>query len=69
MLSALSKASFGVYLVHPLVIYAWGATAGPDPLSLGPLLAVPLEVLGAAGASLAASMILGGIPVVRDWLV
>ena len=69
MLSALSKASFGVYLVHPLVIYAWDATIGSDSFSFGPLLAVPLEALGVAGVSLVVSLVLGKIPVMRDWLM
>ena len=67
--ATLSRYSFGVYLVHPLVIETLGKQFGLTTLSFHPALAVPLMTLPVLGVSYAVSWALSKIPVLGKYIV
>lgn len=68
-LSALSKYSFGAYLVHALVIEALERYLGLTTMSFSPVLAVPAISLLVLAISYALSWVLYQIPVLGKYIV
>ena len=69
LLEAASDATFGVYLVHPMVIWALDRALGLGTLPLGPLPAVPVVTLAVVGVSFAVTRCLKQVPVLGKWVV
>ena len=68
ILGRLSKYSFGVYLVHPMVIELLGRF-GIDTFSCNAFFSVPLLAVIVFAASMAVSALLHQIPVVKKYIV
>jgi len=66
---ALSKYSFGAYLIHALVIEQLSERLGLNALSFHPLLAVPAVAVITFEVSFAVSALLNRIPFVKKYLV
>ena len=69
VLSYLSKSTFGVYLVHPLVIDCLSRFAGISALSFSPIISIPAIALLVFTVSMGVSAILNRIPFVKKWFV
>lgn len=68
-LSFLSKCTFGVYLVHPLVIDCFSRFVGISALSFDPIISIPAIALLVFVVSMTISAILNKIPFVKKWFV
>lgn len=68
VISALSKYSFGAYLVHILVMAVFNEF-GLNAFSFNPILSVPLLSLTTIIVSFAVSYVLNKIPVINRWIV
>jgi len=68
-LSYLSKCTFGVYLVHPLIIDCLDELYGFINLSISPILLVPLTTFIVFICSMIISASLNKIPFVQKWLL
>ena len=68
-LSFLSKCTFGVYLVHPLVIDCLRRFAGVSALSFNPVISIPMIAILVFTASMVISAVLNIIPFVKKWFV
>lgn len=69
LMRGLSNCSFGIYLIHPLVIEQLNPRLGLDTLAFPALLSVPLIVLFVFAVSAAVSALLHQIPFIRDYFV
>ena len=69
ILSALSKYSFGAYLVHAFILSILSKFLHLNSLSFNPLLSVPLTAVVAFIVSFGISAVLNHIPVVKKYLV
>jgi len=69
VVSALSKYTFGVYLVHAYFIYFFDTYTGFGPLSFNPVLAVPAVTAAVLIVSFLLSAALNAIPVLRKYIV
>ncbi len=67
-IAALSKATFGVYLIHPIMIDAVKAL-GLDTITFNPYLSVPVVTVAVFLPSLLVSLLLNQIPFVKKYLV
>lgn len=67
-ITVLSKATFGVYLVHPILIDAFKAL-GLDTITFNPYLSVPVITILVFLASFVVSLILNQIPFVKKYFV
>ena len=65
----LAKMSFGVYLVHPLIIEELNHLTGFNTLSFNTLFTVPLMMLLVAGISLVITFLLSLVPVLNKYVV
>ena len=68
-LSYLSKCTFGVYLVHPLVIDCLRRFVGVSALSFNPIISIPMIALLVFFVSKVISAIMNRIPFVKKWFV
>ena len=68
MVRNLSGLTFGVYLIHPLVISAL-STCGLTTLSFSPWLSVPAISALVVVLSLGATALLKRVPLLGDWVV
>lgn len=68
LLTTLSKATLGVYLVHPFVLKVL-KNFGFTSISFNPILVTPLLFVSTYGISLIISLILNKIPFIKDYLV
>ena len=64
-----SKCSFGVYLIHPLIIESLEKLFNITPISFNPIFSVPVLSLTVFLISLLISAILNGLPIVKKWIV
>ena len=69
ILSFLSKCTFGVYLVHPLVIDCLRRFVGVSALSFNPIISIPMIALLVFIISMVISAIMNRIPFVKKWFV
>lgn len=69
ILSYISKCTFGVYLVHPLIIDCLKRYVGITNLSFNPIISVPILALIVFVCSMGVSAILNKIPFVKKWFV
>lgn len=69
VIAALSKWSFGAYLVHVLIISLLGRLFGLGNLSFNPLLSIPAISIITFIVSFAISALLNRIPIVNKYLV
>jgi surface polysaccharide O-acyltransferase-like enzyme len=69
LLSHLAKCTFGVFLLHPFFISVFTIFWGISPVSFHPIVSVPVLSLAVFVISLAVSVVLNRIPVVKKWLV
>lgn len=65
----LAKYSFGIYLVHVLIIEQLDKRIGWNTMSLHPVLAVPVNGIIVFGISLIISAFLNSLPVFRKYIV
>lgn len=68
LLSVLSRRSFGIYLVHPLVIGLLRDTLGLDWSTFGAAVGVPLVTLLTVAISLVLSVVLCKVPVIGRYV-
>ncbi len=68
-LSYLSKCTFGVYLVHPMIIDCLNRLFSYAELSFNPIVSVPVTILLVFVCSMGVSVIFNKIPCVKKWLV
>lgn len=68
-LAYLSKCSFGVYLIHPLLIVILVTGLKIDLLGFSPILSIPLYSIAIFIMSYLISMLLNKIPFVNKWVV
>lgn len=68
-LAALSKYSFGAYLVHVLVLELLGAVLGMDALPLVPALGIPLKTAAVFAVSFGVSAAIHRVPVLNRYIV
>lgn len=66
---ALSKYSFGVYLVHPLVLETLSDVFGLSVKTVNPLISVPITFIIAITVSTAVSAVINHIPVLKKYIV
>ena len=69
VIGGISKYSFGVYLLHPMVIDLLGRYAGFDVLSFSAVISVPVLAVAVFAVSFVLSWILNHIPIVKTYLV
>ena len=69
VLSYISKCTFGVYLVHPLIIDCLKRFVGITNLSFNPIISVPILAMIVFICSMGISAILNKIPFVKKWFV
>lgn len=69
VLTFVSKCTFGVYLIHPLLLEVAVKCFRITPVSLNPLVSVPAFSLAIFLVSLLLSSLLNKIPIVKTWLV
>lgn len=69
VLSYLSKCTFGVYLVHPLVIDCLSRFAGVSALSFNPIISIPAIALMVFAFSMVISAVMNKVPFVKKWFV
>lgn len=69
LLSFVSGCTFGIYLVHPLIIDCFENFAGITNLSFNPIFSVPSITLAVFLLSLAVSAIIKKIPFLNKWIV
>ncbi len=69
IITALSKYSFGAYLIHALIITLLSRLFGLDSLAFNTALSIPLISVMVFTASFAISALLNRIPIVRKYLV
>ena len=69
VLSYISKCTFGVYLVHPLIIDCLKRFVGITNLLFNPIFSVPILALIVFICSMGISAILNKIPFVKKWFV
>ena len=69
VIAALSKYTFGVYLIHIFFIRALNKYLSLNSISFNPLIAVPIVAILVFSASMLASAILNRIPIVNKYLV
>jgi surface polysaccharide O-acyltransferase-like enzyme len=65
----LSKCSFGIYLLHPLVLESFFSFFHIDTLSFNPIFSVPLFSLGIFILCAIVTMILQRIPIFNKWFI
>ena len=69
IITLLSKYSFGVYLVHVLLIYFLGYFLHLDTLSFNPILSVPVISIIVFTGSYIISAVLNNIPILKKYIV
>lgn len=69
VLSYISKCTFGVYLVHLLIINCLRRFVGITNLSFNPIISVPILALIVFVCSMGISAIMNKIPFVKKWFV
>lgn len=69
MLSFVSKCSFGIYLVHPLLIDILNRFAGINNLIINPVISVPVLAIFVFVCSLGISALINKLPVMKKWIV
>lgn len=68
-LRALAGCCFGAYLIHPLVMERLNPLLGLDTMAFPALLSVPVIVLFVFAVSMAASALLGQIPLLKRYVL
>ena len=68
ILSGLSKYSFGVYLVHPMILETF-SRLGLDVQTFSPILSIPVILIAGAVVSFVISALLNRIPVLKKYIV
>lgn len=69
VIAALSKYTFGVYLVHRFVLDALHKFLAFNPLTLNPIASIPLSCLATFVISMFISFILNHIPLLKKYIV
>lgn len=69
VLSYISKCTFGVYLVHPLLIDCLKRFVGITNLSFNPIISIPILALIVFIGSMGISAVLNKNPFVKKWFV
>lgn len=67
--AALSKATFGAYLIHPMVMDFLKNVLGLQTISFAPVLSIPVITALICAASYALSFAIGRIPKLGRWIV
>lgn len=69
LIRIISKTTFGIYLVHPLIIDAVDLFLEMHAIEVGPIALVPLVTLVVTVISFAVSYSISKLPVLKDWAI